>query len=549
MKTSIEKKEWIFVAVITSVILVITSLPYVFAQVTAPDEKEFMGFIINTSDHAQYLSWYKAFQSGNLTNNRQTSEANPKVFFNLLWWSLAQFGKITGLNFRVVYQIFRWLAGAFFLFTVYGFSALFLNSKFKRRFAFLVIGFGAGLGWILVAIKYLFGQPDVIFPLDIYIAEGNSFLCILGYPHFAEAAGLILLVIGTLLVGEQRGQLRYAGIAGLLALFLGWQHAYDLLIVWIVPIVYGTLLFLINRQWPSYWFWAMLIVGIISWPPALYSVLLTRLNPIWEQVLAQFVNAGVFTPNPFHMMIVMGLPLWSALIISSWWIYGNFSGKDKSIQNGRNLFLVVWFFTGWALTYIPTDFQVHMISSWQIPIGLISVIGICQYIFPFLERRWSILKSPFIPAFLIVLLFALTNIYLILWRFVDLNRYTYPYFLYKDEVAAMHWLEANTPPDSIILSSYDTGRYIPGISGQIAFLSHWAKTVDFFQKRNLVDHFFSANATEEERNQILSNYSIDYIIYGPAERQLGDFNPSTDNSIKLIFSLTPQVLIYKVELP
>jgi len=549
MKTSIEKKEWVFVAVITSVILVITSLPYVFAQVTAPDEKEFMGFIINTSDHAQYLSWYKAFQSDNLINNRQTSEANPKVFFNLLWWSLAQFGKIFGLNYRVVYQIFRWLAGAFFLFTTYGFSALFLNSKFQRRFAFLVIGFGAGLGWILVAIKIIFGQPDVIFPLDVYIAEGNAFLCILGYPHFAEAAGLILLVIGTLLVGEQRGQLRYAGIAGLLALFLGLQHTYDLLIVWIIPIVYGAVLFLIKRQWPTYWFRAMLIVGIISWPPALYSMLLTHLNPIWEQVLAQFVNAGVFTPNPLHMLILMGLPLWSALVTSSWWIYGYFKDKDKSIQNGRNLFLVVWLFTGWALTYIPTDFQVHMISSWQIPIGLISVIGICQYIFPLIEQRWPLLKPIYITTGLIVLLFAFTNIYLILWRFVDLNRYNYPYFLYKDEVSAMHWLEENTPPDSIILSSYATGRYIPGISGQIAFLSHWAQTVDFFQKRNLVDQFFSANATEEERNQILSNYSIDYIIYGPAEQQLGDFDPSTDNSIKLIFSLTPQVLIYKVELP
>ena len=104
----IQKKEWVFVSLITLGILLLTTLPYIYGFVSVPDGKTFMGLTYNVDDHAQYFSWYKAFQSDFLISNRQTSESNPKIFFNLLWWILAQFGKITGLSFVAVYQIFRW---------------------------------------------------------------------------------------------------------------------------------------------------------------------------------------------------------------------------------------------------------------------------------------------------------------------------------------------------------------------------------------------------------------------------------------------------------
>ena len=87
----IQKKEWIFVLLVTLGILLLTSIPYIYGYVSAPDEKVFMGFTYNVDDHTQYYSWYTAFQSEFLISNRQTSESNPKIFFNLLWWILAQF--------------------------------------------------------------------------------------------------------------------------------------------------------------------------------------------------------------------------------------------------------------------------------------------------------------------------------------------------------------------------------------------------------------------------------------------------------------------------
>ena len=153
-----------------------------------------------------------------------------------------------------------------------------------------------------------------VVPLDIYIAEGNTFLCILAYPHFLEAAAFILGVFALLFIGEQKRQLRFAVLAGVVAFLLGWQHGYDLIIVWAIPCVFGAMRWILDRQFPIYWFKAMLITGLVSLPPAIYNFLLTQLDPTWDEVLAQFANAGVYTPNLLHFFILMGLPLILAVI-------------------------------------------------------------------------------------------------------------------------------------------------------------------------------------------------------------------------------------------
>jgi hypothetical protein len=369
----------------------------------------------------------------------------------------------------------------------------------------------------------------------------------LGYPHFAEAAGLILAVFTLLILGEARRQLRYAFFAGLTALFLGWQHGYDLLIVWLIPSAYGALVFVRTRRWPDYWFKAMLLVGLISWPPALYSVLLTRLNPIWKEVLAQFANAGVYTPNPLHMIILMGAPLILALAATGWLLVRGLRLNPAESLAAPHAFLVLWLFLGWALTYIPTDFQIHMISSWQTPIALLAAIGFDRFAAVPIRRRWP--KAPYAAlAAAFVGFVSLTNLYLFAWRFVELRRYEYPYFLYKDEIAAMTWLEANTPAGSVVFSSYDVGRYIPGLSGRSAFLSHWAQTVDFFTKRDRVASYYGGMLDAEQRRQTFSQYGVDYVFWGPAEQALGRFDPARDDSLREVFS-SPRVKIYTNLIP
>jgi hypothetical protein len=129
---------------------------------------------------------------------------------------------------------------------------------------------------------------------------------------------------------------------------------------------------------------------------------------------------------------------------------------------------------------------------------------------------------------------------------VDLARHDYPYYLYKDEIAAMEWLEENTEIEDIVLSSLTTGQYIPVLSGNTAFLAHWAQTVDFYDKRKRVNSFFDPATAEGERIKTLDIFGVDYVLHGPAERKLGDYDPATAPWLTLTFS-TAHVDVYRVQ--
>jgi uncharacterized membrane protein len=132
------------------------------------------------------------------------------------------------------------------------------------------------------------------------------------------------------------------------------------------------------------------------------------------------------------------------------------------------------------------------------------------------------------------------------WRFTDLSRHDYPYYLHQDEVAALDWLRENTSSDDIVLSSITVGQYIPATSGNTAFLAHWAQTVDFYDKSDRVARFFNATVPDEERAETLRAFGVDYVFHGPAERKLGDYDPATTPWLALVFA-TPQVDVYRVK--
>jgi uncharacterized membrane protein len=537
---SIDRREWGFVAIVAVVLLTLTTVPYLFGTQVATPDQHFMGLILNVPDHAQYLAWYRGFQGAFLISNRMTPEPNPPIYFNLLWWSLGRLGRYTGLGYSPVYQIFRWGSGLFFLSTVYAFASLFFSRVKERRATLLLTALSSGLGWVLVVLKYTATGGELLFPLDVYIAEGNSFLCLMAYPHFAEAAGFILLTLGLLIVGERRRQLRYAVYAGLAAFLLGWQHGYDLLIVWMVPAAYAGGRWLVDRKLPGYWVKALLVLGAISWPPALYAVLLTRLDPLWEQVLAQFANAGVYTPSLPHLFILFGLPLLVALIA---WVR---LVVDRRRWRSPLLFVVVWFPVGLLLSYIPTDFQIHMLNSWQVPMMILVTIGLGD-VTRALGARWKASSQRWQQMVLPIFLLAIlpTNLYLWSWRLVDLNRRDYPYYLYRDEIAAMEWVAEGTPVDAVVLSALETGQYLPALSGRRAFLAHWAQTVDFYDKEERVAHFFDAQADEASRMATIDRFGVDYVFHGPAERALGRYDPSQSDRFSVAFS-TPRVTVYRV---
>jgi hypothetical protein len=536
------------VALLTLLALIITSLPYLYAYSIATPERIFGGIVLNVPDNVQYFSWFRDHESALLVSNRMTAEPNEPALFNLLWLVLAQIGLVTGWELPTLYHLLRVVAGVSFLVLLWPFCGLFTRDRAERWTAYLLIAVGGGLGWIWVVHKYVFGLADVAHPLDLYVSEPNAFFNIMAFPHFMVAAVLICAIFYAYLEALRRRSWALAGLAAFLGITLTLQHAYDLLIIVLVPAGALGLMLLRDRRIPWFGGFALALLSIVSAPPPLYFAWLTSRDPLWQRVLAQFSLAGIFTPGPLHLMILMGVPL---VIVLGGLIWGGASlirrgafQPMRAVQHRDNdLFLWAWLVIGFGLLYIPTDFQIHMLNTWQIPVALIAARMLHRRLIPALSAQRPAL-ARWVPL-LVILAVIPVNLYLVAWRVIDLRRQEAPFYLSQHEAAALNWLAANADNSQVVFSGLNLGQYVPARSDARTFLGHWAQTVDFLEKREQARVFFTPEADDAFRRTLLNDFNVTFLIHGPEERAFGAFDPATLDYLEPAFS-SGDVTIYRV---
>ena len=292
--TTSAAREALRVSSFIAAVLVVTALPYLFGYLTAPPGKQFMGILLNVPDTAQYFSWARESASSLLIENKLTPEPGDAVFFNLFWLAVGRMSALLALGIPEVTQLVRLLSGSLYLAAIYWFTGLFAWRAAYRWTGFLVISLGGGLGWILVVIKQFTG--NLLLPLDLYVNEPNTFFTVMAFPHQAMATGLLVLIMGLSAIAFRDLSFRAAIVAGTLGLLLGLQHGYDLLVVYGVTGVTALILLRLGTRGPR----IVLLTAIIcvpSAPVAMYLYWLTSQSPIWQGVLAQYGNAGVFAPR------------------------------------------------------------------------------------------------------------------------------------------------------------------------------------------------------------------------------------------------------------
>lgn len=499
--------EWRLVALAIVAMIIITSLPYLYAYKSTPADRHYIGLMMGVPDHLQYFSWMRDLAKQSLASNRMTSEPNSPAFFNLLWWSAGRLGVLMNLDYPALFQILRVLAIALCLSSSYAFFQTVLPDRGQRRLAFLIFALGGGFGVIWVIVKYVQGLADVPFPDDIYTAEANTFFISLAFPHFTMATALLTATFSFTLLALQKHRLIYAFGAGVAAMLLGLQHTYDLIIVYAVMAIFGLLLWIRDRRFPSFYAWCGICVAVLSGPPSAYMFMLVKLNPVWGAVLAQFDNAGVFTPSLPHIMVLMGLPLWLALAKIRPHLFIS--------QNDTEMFVAIWFIAYFGLIYIPTDFQIHMLLGWQIPSAVFASKALYR-----LAQLWREYAER-VPARVILagalLLMLATNVYILGWRFVELRRHSEPYYMSQDQRAALDWLELHTTSEDIVFAPLAFGQFVPMWTDARSFLAHWANTLDFYGKVGRVEKVFNPETSTADRDAILQAADADYVVVTSGE--------------------------------
>jgi hypothetical protein len=535
-------RAWLTFAGLSAGLLLLTAFPYLFGYWSSPPDRRFMGILINVSDTAQYFSWARESAQAVLIDNKLTPEVGTPVYFNLFWFVVGRLGILVGPE--TARELARVVAGFAYLTAIYMLAGLFLATPLQRWVGLLVAVLGGGLGWLLVVHKLITHSPDVAFPLALNVYESNTFVSVLAFPHQSMAMALLLASVGLAVVAFETNRLMPALVAGLLVLLLGLQHGYDLLTVYAVSGCAGLVLAARYRGWQRAR--PVLLAAIIcgpSIPAALYLAYITHQSPIWRGVLAQYGNAGIYTPDPLGLLVVLGLP--ALVVLCAWPLYLRAAWRRGFVKvileaRPREVILWSWLLAGCALVYLPTDFQIKLLGGWHIPLAFLASrwVAAGSAALSIRLRRFDIDVRPTLIGVLFVLAVVPTNVYFYAWRLVDLDRHAYPYYLRADDLRAMQWLEANSDPTDVVLSSVTIGQYIPSVSGNKAFLAHWAQTLEYFQKRALVSAFFNPATAESVRLGTLTTYGVGWVFWSQSERELGEFDPAAEPYLEEVFATT-----------
>lgn len=495
--------------IVTALVYLISTLPYLYGYQRQDSQRRFTGVVFDVVDTAQYFAWMRSFSHAVLIANPLTPDAGAERFFNLQWWLLGLLAFDTPLGPVWTYQLLRIAALVAFALTLAAFCRI--VAPRDTFFAFTVVMLSSGIGWTLVVLKQFTGE--LYAPLAVQVAEANTFFSAMAFPHLLAAAAMMLAIFVLALRSEHDRRWWRLALIFLLTVALGFSHGYDLIPLAAIPIATTAVLYLRERRIPGLaWPTGAIVAGAAL--PALYTLSLTRLDESWRGVLAQYGNAGVYTPSPPLLIVLLGLPFLLAL----WQV----RPAAWSSLDTPGLFVRVWLVVGLALAYIPTDYQIKMLTGYQVPIGLLAVetlaaLPLANVRFPTLGR---FVRAPLTVPLAVLAFIVLTNVYLTAWRVVDLRRADYPYYLAADDVAALESLPGLTQPGQIVLSSPEVGVFVPVYSDARPYVAHWAQTLDFLNRRDGATWFYRMDTNDEQRAEFLRSESVDFVIAGPSEALL-----------------------------
>lgn len=537
----INSKEWKFVGLFSLIIIIITFLPNLVGIFTAPSDTVFWGLqTTNSRDTPVYYSWIEQAKDGHLLfKNLYTSETEPRFIFDPFWLGVGLFAKIFSLSGFAAYQLARIFLIPVFLAVAYIFISYFFKETKTKKICFILLIFSSGISGLLWPFVEIGASNFWPPPMDLWSSESSTFYTLYHSPHFITSLLLTVLIFFILLQSFEKKKYLYSFLAGFAALFLFFFHPYHVPTIFVIPGLYVAIQSIKKSsiRWDLVKHYIILIT--VSSPAILYH--LWALNTFWTRQQFALQN-NLLTPPFYNFLLSYGF-----LFIFG--ILGFFILLLKKEKSDKEFFLLVWFPAQIILPYLPfLNFQRKMIEGLHFVMVLMAIIGL-SFLKNFLERKNLISFSR--PKILLSILLLLSLLfffssYYILVRDIKLYRdYNSFVFLKKEMIGAMAWLKNNTPEESIIFSSYDSGNVIPAFGVRPVFLGSNGNTALSGKKTEQVELFFQKYG-DRTRTAFLKINKIDYLFFGSEEKTVANFNPDEDKYLENVYQ-NNEVIIYKVK--
>lgn len=543
----LSQKEWLLALSVAVATAVLGLIPYWLGNLLAPDNLVYMQLIMNPEDAQTY--WAKMLQGFDgawLYSIPFTPEPHDAAGVGIFYVWLGQLARGLGMSLTAVWHGSRFVASIILFLTTFRFVATFLSDRRSRWTAYLLAIFGSGLGWLLFVLGQNFWLGA--FPVDFKQPGAHLFFTALTFPHISVGTAVILFDLLILhKICEQKnlresaksadknqGVWGWSAVAGLANLALGIAYPF------LIYIVAGTAVFtyaiLIWQKRKILWQtgWQIATMFLIPAPLYLYYLTVWQSNEVFRLWDAQAGTPAA--PWPHYLVAFGPMLLLGGLF---WW--------KRPSKRQRFTILWVWIFTAALLLYSPLNAQRRFIQGVHVPLAVLAAVGFVQVVLPRWQNgrlwqkiithpRYETAKLRRFVIMIFLLGMSLSNLYL--W--LDVTRiaaFTQPDLFFRPaaEIEAINWLRENAEDTAVVLGSYQTGNLIAAQAGQRVMLGHWAETVDFVGKETAVNQFFQPETNHAWRQNLIAEYGIDIIWYGPREEELGNFDPASANYLTSIF--------------
>lgn len=520
-------------------VLLITSLPVLIGFFAQGETFLFTGFVVGVEDGNSYIAKMLSGSEGAwLFRTPYTISQQKGTFLFLPYILLGKLVAPPGSHEQlvVIYHLFRILAGYLAIKKTYDFIAYFVPSINLRRLGLVLCILGGGVGWIfsLLGINIL-GEADwlSVMPLEFYSPEAFGFLGIYGFPHLAMARALLLWTLLYYLKSISRNLEDISFFQDVLPISLCWILAG--VMQPLTMIVVGVVMSVHLGGWRLGILWGKLSQGTeekARWKKAMKLVVLTGVMPgllaayeaymVWvDSFLRQWTAQNIIpSPHPVQYLLAYGLVLPFA-----------FWGGRKLLKTSP---VDGWIIVGWVflfpfLAYTPVNLQRRLIEGVWVAWVVLTVYSQVPWIHDGISKKPWIRLTP-------LTLCMVPSLILLAGGLFTASSPSFPAFRAKQEVQMFEWLRTHAEPGSIVLSAYETANALPAWAPMKVVIGHGPESAGLEQLRPKVETIYSTGISESVRVQLMDELGVNYVIWGPAERNLGDWDPNFSAALEWKFS-------------
>lgn len=539
------KSDWLKLLAIVVFISVLVECPYVLAQWHPPTGYAFRGSFWSPHDLSQYFSAaYEGAENGSwLIYDKLTPEEHSPAFIFPLYVLLGHFASQFHLQVEQTYHVLLILSRIYLILAIYWFVSAFIPRASWWRFGTLTVVLSAGFGgWLAMAGAMLERQAvPTAFLADLKVVEMNTFIVFFSYPHLMLALGTLLVCTRVWLAYLGDGRHIWLASLYIAIIALGLLNPFSLLPLLLVLSGHALIMWIRRYQHRPRLALGLGLALLICVPFIAYNYFTFSRDAFWGVVYGTQNSL----PSPGAWGLISGFGIAGVVAIFGFWVC-------LTKPSSERLFLIAAFSTLCLLMYLPVPYQRRFgfgLHPIVICLALVAIQDVVSGLRARTEagepsgepnsRRFAILATE---AVLLGFLAVFTNSFLYLY--VNITATTPITFDDRQPdvfepiglVSARNWLRIEDDPGQIVLSHHRSGNFLAAsIPGRV-FTGHRTATKDFEEKNEAVQQFFSVDTPDSWRRQLLLDYNITHVVYGPWERELGPFDPASSDYLRLAYS-------------